>query len=46
VARALVTYFLTVPEADRDPMAERRALTGRCDWTVPDPRLGHGALTG
>lgn len=46
VARALVTYFLTVPEADRDPMAERRALTGRDDWTVPDPRLGHGALMG
>ena len=44
VARALVRYFLTMPEADRNPMAERRALSGRDDWTVPDPRLGHGAL--
>ncbi len=44
VARVLVTYFLTVPEAGRNPLAERRALTGRDDWTIPDPRLGHGAL--
>lgn len=44
VARALVAYFLTVPEAERDPLAERRALTGHDAWTVPDPRLGHGAL--
>ena len=28
VARALVRYFLTMPEVDRNPMAERRALVG------------------
>jgi hypothetical protein len=44
VARRLLGYFLTVPAADRNPMAERRALTGHDRWTVPHPRLGHGTL--
>jgi subtilisin family serine protease len=44
VARALAQYFLKTPEAERDPMAERRFLTGHDQWDVPDPRLGHGPL--
>ncbi|MGL4238297.1 S8 family serine peptidase [Tabrizicola sp.] len=49
VARALVAYFLTVPEAERrekpEGQAERLFLTGRKVWEdVPHPRLGHGGL--
>ncbi|WP_309664056.1 S8 family serine peptidase [Tabrizicola sp.] len=44
VVRALAQYFLTTPEAQRNPEAERRALTGDDDWDVPDRRVGHGVL--
>ena len=44
VARALLCYFLSTPVAEQSATAERIALTGHPDWTLPDPRMGHGAL--
>jgi hypothetical protein len=46
VARALLCYFLKTPRAKQTLDAERMALTGDADWSLPDPRLGHGVLVG
>ncbi len=43
-ARALLHYFLSTPAFDQSALTERVALIGHADWTLPDPRMGHGAL--